>query len=227
MRRFKLSTYLLIILAGQMLISQQLFAQTHYVADELLVNLRSGQGAQYRIIKILKSGISMTELEKGETDEWIRVKTQYGDEGWILTQYLQNQPIAAQKLAIAEARITKLTSGQETLSSETNTLTEQNRELSSELQAARIENQRVTKALDDLQKISGKAIQLDISNKKLTEEYELLKTQIDVLEADNERLGDNSIQTWFLYGAFSVVIGVLITLLVQMLKARRRYTEWA
>lgn len=227
MRRIKLTTSLFILLAGQMFASPELLAQTHYVADELLVNLRSGQGPQYRIKKILKSGVSMTELEKGETGDWIRVKTQYGNEGWILTQYLQKQPIAAQRLAIAEARIEKLTSGQESLSSETSTLTGQNKELSSELKAARIENQSVSKELDDLKKISSRAIQLDVSNKKLTEEYELLKTKIDVLEADNERLADNSIQTWFLYGAFSVVIGVLITLLVQMLKARRRYTEWA
>jgi len=227
MRRIKLTTSFFILLTGQMFAGQGLFAQTHYVADELLVNLRSGQGPEYRIKKILKSGVSMTELEKGETDDWIRVKTQYGNEGWILTQYLQKQPIAAQRLARAEARITKLTSGQKSLSSETATLTEQNKELSSELKAARIENQQVSKELGDLKKVSSRAIQLDVSNKKLTEEYELLKTQIDVLEADNERLGDNSVQTWFLYGAFSVIIGVLLTLLVQMLKARQRYTEWA
>ncbi len=227
MRTFRIFISFLAIIAGQALVSQQVFAQTHYVSDQLLVNLRSGQGSQYRILKILKSGTSMTELEKGETDEWIKVRTQAGDEGWILTQYIQQQPIAAQKLAQAEARIAQLTSGQDTLSSEFDLLKEQNREFSSELQAARIENQRITKELDDLKKISGNAIRLDVSNKKLTEEYELLKTQIDVLEADNERLADNSNQTWFLYGAISVVIGVLLTLLVQVLKARRRYTEWA
>jgi SH3 domain protein len=88
-------------------------ARADYVRDEVYVHLRAGPGLQYKILKMLKSGDSVTRLS--ETDEWIQAQTGEGDVGWMPTGYLSAEPppsvampqVQAQ-LAQAQARIDEL-----------------------------------------------------------------------------------------------------------------------
>lgn len=209
-----------------LIISIPSLAQTRYVSDELLINLRTGAGDQYRITKILRSGTRMTVLEESENGEWVRVQTQAGDEGWVRSQYLQSEPIARQRLAQAEARIAELSNRGESVGSENAQLRQENQQLKSELQAAQAEASRLSRELEELKQISANAVNLNRANQELMEERRLLQTEIDVLKAETERLADDSRQTWFLYGALAVGLGVVITLILQSLRSRRRYSEW-
>lgn len=209
-----------------LLVSTSAAAQTRYVSDDLRINMRTGQGDQFRITKILPSGTKMTVLEQGAAGEWVRVRTPDGDEGWVRSQYLQEEPIARDRLAQAEARIATLSKQRQELGSETSTLEQENQQLSENLKSARAEVQRLSTELEELKLISSNAVNLNQANQQLMEERQLLETEIDVLKAENARLGDDSNQTWFLYGAIAVGIGVIITLLVQGLRSRRRYSEW-
>jgi SH3 domain protein len=217
----------LITLFLVLLFSAGAIAQTQYVSDDLKINMRTGQGDQYRITKILPSGTRLTILEQGEEGEWARVRTPAGDEGWVRLQYLQSEPVARDRLAQAQARIAELTSQSRNLGGETSTLRQENQQLTSELQAARADVQRLSTELDELKRISANAVTLNQTNQQLMEERQLLETEIDVLQAENERLADDSNQTWFLYGAIAVGIGVVLTLLLQGIRSRRRYSEWA
>ncbi|MGQ9424662.1 TIGR04211 family SH3 domain-containing protein [Gilvimarinus sp. F26214L] len=221
MSKSALITFVLILL-----FSAGTFAQTRYVSDELRINMRAGQGNQFRITKILPSGTRMTVLEEGETGEWVHVRTQAGDEGWVRDQYLQDQPIARDRLTQAQARIQELTRERQELGGQSSSLQEENQRLSSELQTSQAEVQRLSSELEELQRISGNAITLNQTNKELMEERQLLETEIEVLQAENERLSDDTKQTWFLYGAMAVGIGVILTLIIQALRSRRRYSEW-
>lgn len=202
-------------------------SQTRYVSDELFVNLRTGQGDQYRITKILRSGTRMEILENGDTTDWIRVRTAAGDEGWVRTQYLQDGPIARDLLVQAQAKIAELNNKQSTLNSSASEIQTQNQTLQEELTASQTEAARYSQELEELKRISANAVQLNASNQKLMEERQILETEIDVLKAENERLSDKSHQTWFMYGAIAVAIGVFLTLLIQRIRARRKYSEWA
>lgn len=209
------------------LLSAGAAAQTRYVSDDLRINMRTGEGDQYRIIKILPSGTKMTVLERGSSDEWVKVRTSGGDEGWVRTQYLQDQPVARDLLAQAQAKIAALSSQRQELGSEASSLEKENSQLRSDLQSAQAEAKRLGAELEELKRISGNAIKLNQTNQQLMEERQLLETEIDVLKAENDRLSDDSKQTWFLYGAIAVAIGVIITLLSQSIRSRRRYSEWA
>lgn len=217
----RISAFILLLI-----ISASSFAQTRYVSDDLRINLRTGAGDQFRITKILRSGTRMTVLEESDNGEWVRVQTQTGDEGWVRVQYLQNEPVARDRLAQAEARIAELSNRGQNVGSENAQLREQNEQLTSDLQAARGESSRLSRELEELKQISANAVNLNRANQELMEERRLLQTEIDVLKAENERLTDDARQTWFLYGAMAVGLGVLITLIVQSLRARRRYSEW-
>ncbi|MEX1032947.1 MAG: TIGR04211 family SH3 domain-containing protein [Cellvibrionaceae bacterium] len=205
----------LITLLLSLFLSAGALAQTRYVSDELRINMRTGQGDQFRITKILPSGTRMSVLEQGTDGDWVRVRTLAGDEGWVRTQYLQDQPIARERLAQAQALVGQAAE-----------LQEQNRELSNQLQATRTEADRLSAELEELRRVSSNAVELNRANQQLMEERQLLETEINVLQAENERLSDDSNQTWFLYGAIAVGIGVIITLLAQSIRSRRRFSEW-
>ncbi|GAB1259794.1 TIGR04211 family SH3 domain-containing protein [Aurantivibrio plasticivorans] len=202
-------------------------AQTRYVSDELRINLRSGEGDQYRITKFLRSGTRMEILEAGSTEDWAKVRIASGEEGWVRTQYLQAEPIARDLLAQARKKIAELTALQNNLNSSSSELQQQNATLSAQLQESQELAEKLGRELDELKRISANAVQLNNANKQLMEQRQILDTEIDVLKAENERLSDNSNQTWFLYGAIAVIIGVLLTLILQKIRMRRSYSEWA
>jgi SH3 domain protein len=67
-------------------------AQTRYVTDQLEITLRAGAGNGYRIVAMLPSGERLQVLEQNE--EWTRVRTGEGRQGWVLSRYLSQTPAA-------------------------------------------------------------------------------------------------------------------------------------
>jgi SH3 domain protein len=85
------------------------------VRDEIRLQLRSGPGNEYRIIKVLKTGDEVARLE--QQDAWLRVRIADGSEGWVPDGFTSAErparlelPAALQKLHEAEARLTELES---------------------------------------------------------------------------------------------------------------------
>ena len=81
-------------------------AETQYVSDHLVITVRTGQGAQFQIIKTLESGEHVEVLETTDTG-YTRIETSDGTEGWVRTQYLATEPVAKEKLERAEAQLLK------------------------------------------------------------------------------------------------------------------------
>ena len=80
----------------------------------------------------------------------------------------------------------------------------------------------------NLKQISGKAVQLDTDNRRLVEESENLRSEVDMLEAENMRLQDKLKSEDFINGALAVLMGVFITLVVPRLwPKRRKSSSWA
>ena len=112
-------------------------AQEHYVRDEIRINMRTGPGNQFRILKVLGSGDAVHKL--AENDSWVNVRTPDGDEGWVPVGYVTpkvpasvNLPRVEAKLAQAQARVGALEAtlgGQADAITELETLRARNLEL--------------------------------------------------------------------------------------------------
>ena len=87
-------------------------------------------------------------------------------------------------------------------------------------------NNQVSKELENIKAISASAIQLNEDNQRLLEENQMLKNEVEVLSTDNQRLNDNQENDAFLNGAFAVLIGVMITLIVPRAWPKKS-TDWA
>jgi SH3 domain protein len=80
--------------------------------------------------------------------------------------------------------------------------------------------------LSALKKLSANAINIANSNKSLGENNQMLKNEIDVLTADNDRLKDKSDLEWFMNGVGAVGFGVLLALIIPRLKFKKRKSDW-
>ena len=85
----------------------------------------------------------------------------------------------------------------------------------------------VAQELHQLKQVSGKAVQLDIDNQRLVEETENLRSNVEMLRAENQRLLDNLDSEDFMNGALAVLLGVVIALVApRLVPQRRKNSGW-
>lgn len=209
--------------------SASLAQDVRYVSDKQLVPLRSGAGSQYRIVhRGIPSG---TKLRVGRTSAdgvWSEITTERGTSGWIRSQYLMQEVPAALKVETAERRASEATSKSAALAAELKEIKADRGQLQSQLNSSGSELSSVSEELSNLKQISSKAVQLDIDNRRLVEDTENLRSKVEMLEGENQRLQDKLRSEDFLNGALAVLLGVILTLVVpRLVPKRRRNSEWA
>ena len=220
---------MLIGLALLTLFCSSLQAQTVYIDDTLYAPVRSGEGSQYRIIhRGLRSGTQVEILEQEEGSDYARIR--YGDdrEGYILTRYLSRTPIAADRLAQANAELETL---RQRLADREAELEQAQSESSSTDQRAQALEQELSETQEELERItalSEDAIQLDRRNTELREAKQELEREVELLATENQRLQDRRDSDFMLIGGGLVFGGVLIAVILPMLKPSKRQSDtWA
>ena len=63
-------------------------------------------------------------------------------------------------------------------------------------------------------------------NQVLIEKNTILESEIDILRGQNDRLSKSQRNTWFLYGALSVLMGALLTYFLTSLSRKNKYDDW-
>jgi hypothetical protein len=105
-----------------LVLAPALAAAADYVRDEIRINMRTGAGNQFRIVKVLTSGDAVTRIS--ESDGWINVKTPAGEEGWVPVGYLTAEAPASVTLPRVEARLAQAQAQIETLQQKLSTQAE-------------------------------------------------------------------------------------------------------
>ncbi len=226
LQRFCLSLFALVLAAAASLASAQ---EIRYISDKQFIPVRSGPGNQFRIVhRGLPSGTKLTVLQESEDGVYSEISTDRGTTGWLRTQYLMSEQPAQLLVDTAEARAAQLAESNRTLQDELNGLNSERDELQGELQGTGGELTAVTEELAALKQISGNAVKLDTDNRRLVQQAEVLKAEVETLEAENQRLNDKLRSEAFMDGALAVLMGVIIALVVPRLwPKRRRSSSWA
>lgn len=202
-------------------------AETRYIIDKVYVDFRSGASNEHRIINNLPSGTKLDMVGLSDDEKWAEVITEDGERGWVRAQYLTDQPIARDLLLEAQRKLTTLSGQSNDLTEQVSSLQQQNNTLQTQLDSATTERDQALSELEEIKRISADALDLNKRHQQLLQDHQALETKLDVANAEIDRLSDDSRQTWFLYGAIAVAIGVVLTLIVQNIRSRRRYSEWA
>lgn len=226
----KLLISLCLIALSTPLLSVTAQAQDRYISDVLYVPLRSGMGNQFRIVhRGLASGSQLELVRESESDdgeEWSLVRTTDGEEGWIRSQFLVSEPTAELKLSSAQQRAENAARESQELRNQLSEAEQRAEQLQGELTEVRERYEALQQEHEQLRTLSSDAVGLHDQHQELSENYQMLQTRYDVIQADNERLKrDSRYQDW-LFGGGILIAGVLLSLILQAIGKRRRQSEW-
>jgi len=200
-----------------------------YISDKQYIPLRSGAGNDYRIThRGLPSGTRLTVSSLSEDGVWAEITTDGGTSGWMRAQYLMKEVPAQIRLNEVLQKSQQAGGLAVALQEEVAALQEEREQLLTQLTDLDSQLGAVTEELAQLKQVSGKALQLDEDNRRLVVDAEQLRSGLDMLEAENQRLRDKVDSEDFINGALAVLLGVIITLVVPRLwPKRRKSSSWA
>ena len=213
-------TWLLLLFA---LVGSVHAAQKAYVDDKLVITLRTGKGNGFQILRTLPSGTALDVLQSD--GEYARVRTPTGLEGWVRTQYLTNEPVAAQRLEQAQARLERAQEANSTLKSQRDELQGQRDRLEQARAELAARSSQLEKELEKLRRLAKAPMRLSRENDAMKSRIGELEAKLNGLTETNATLQDESYRDWFLAGAGVLGVGILLGVLLPRLR-RRRKSGW-
>ncbi len=193
-----------------LLVAANVRADTRYVNDITEITMRLGPGVDFRVIKTLKSGDTVTAISSKKG--WTRVKTESGETGWVVSRYLTADKPASVIANELKGSLAPLRNQVATLKAENDQLAKENQALKEQINTARNEMTKAATAYDNLAKNSKNYLKVKADNKKLLLELDRKKSRIKTLE---KKVSDQYLSTgikWFLAGAGVLIIGIFIGL---------------
>jgi SH3 domain protein len=198
-------------------------AERRYVSDMLIITLRTGQGQEYKVIKTLKTDTPVEVLE--ESESYLRVRTDEGEEGWVAKQYITPEVPKSLIIEGLKEETNKLNARVEELEKDQASLLEQF-EVATQRHGAKVEeleknagnsNQEASRLKIKLAQITEKhntlidqsknVVDLISEQKKLKANNVSLNTRVEHLQQENAGLRNTRRLQWFLAGSGVLLIG--------------------
>lgn len=213
-------------------------AETLYVSDQLVITFRQGKSSEHKILKTLKTGTPLEILEKAEGDNYVKVRLQSGDEGYVLSQYLTNDTPKSilisrlekqvekirEQLAQSEAKraesTQKLKAVQEKQALKEGELTRSITELNLVLAKTKEDLRAATEKYNTLLDNSGKVVEITNDRDRLKKSNEKLSSEVQLLTAENSALLRTGAIKWFLAGGGVFFFGWIIGKISRKKKSR-------
>jgi SH3 domain protein len=188
--------------------------KTVYVIDQITITLRAGQGTQHQILRTLPSGSPLQILSMNEETGYTHVRTKDGVEGWVLSQYLIDEPTSKIKLTAAEQKLARTDAEKKELESAIETLRKE-REAWEQEKTALIAERDQLKVAAPAPDATGPASETD-SPVSLPPEKEA-----EMLRQENQMLKERSKKDWFIAGGVVALAGVIFGLILSRFRVRR------
>lgn len=215
-------TLILVLLLGLVTTAT---AETRYVSDRLDIQMRTGKGTKFRILRMLPSGTALEVLEIDKETGYTRVRAPGGVEGWVLTRVLMKGQAARDKLADAEKRLASLELENRKLSSSFHTLKTEKGSADQELGKFDKENRKLSQELDNIRRTASSSLAIDAENRELKSRIVAYERQVQSLQQENSGLKDRTARDWFMVGAGVVVLGMIIGLIIPRIRWRKK-SSW-
>jgi SH3 domain protein len=201
-------------------------AQTRYVSDRTIVELRRGPSTEYLILRNLEAGEEVQILEQNTEAGYSRVRVaDEGTEGWILTRFLTAEPIARDRLGAAERNLAAARERMGGFEDQVASLTAELATTRTELERARADHGSASKDLADIRLAAANVVEIREQNTSLQQRLIQRDREVEELAAENARLRGRSDQSWFMIGAGVLLGGIVIGLVAPSLRRKRR-SSW-
>jgi SH3 domain protein len=196
------------------------------VTDRTIVEIRRGPSTEFLILRNLEAGERVEVLEQNAEAGYSRVRVaDQGTEGWILTRFLTAEPIARERLVVAEQGLAAARERVTALEGQTAELTRDLTATRAALQQTQANHGNVSKELTDIKTAAANVVEIRDENTRLQQRLSERDREVEALTADNARLAGRSNQNWFVVGAAVLLGGIVIGLVAPSLRRRRR-SDW-
>lgn len=204
---------------GLSCLSLPLVAAERYVSDVVYIALRGDKNPEAEVIqRSIVSGTKLTFVREDigtDNNKWSLVVSPEGKEGWVRSYSLTSEPTAAMKLAKLPREV-----------QDSAKLLAENQSLSAQLEKLQTEHKQLLADTEDMRQAATTSLNLEEDNQKLHAEFQLIQTERDMLKADNERLKDTDRFHHWVYGGGLLLVGVVLSFILQALGRRKRQSEW-
>ncbi len=205
------------LLIGVLLLSAQVIsAADRYVSDVLYIPVRTGASKEYKILGYLKSGDLVTTKE--ESGEFIHIlfDGRRKFDGWVKSRFLVDEPVAAVRLEAYKTDVKKLAAIKSDLV-----------KFKTAAKQAIQEKESYAKQLEHIRNVSQNVIQLDETNKSLTQEMHLLKKELASVKEQNHLLQQNQRNEGIKLGILAIALGAIVGFALPYMKPRngRRHSS--
>lgn len=208
-----------------LLIGTEAGAQTRYVSDELVITFRTGPSSQNAVTRNLTSGDRVEVLEELPDDGYSRVRLPDGEEGWVLTRYLQDERTAALRLETTTSQLAAERQRTAELEQRVGELEAELATTSQSLARAESSAQQVGAELADVREASASAIATREQNESLRRRVAALSNEAEAAEMEIDALRRRDRQNWFIIGAGVLLGGIIVGLVAPSLRRKRR-SSW-
>jgi SH3 domain protein len=201
-----------------LLISYPVTADPHYIRDTLYVPLRAqpAENADF-IEKALPSGTEVTIVDSNPINGYVLTRLPDGTEGYILLQYLVDQPIARERLESLSSELDSLKSeleqarlNQADQRSELNKAEQLTTSHLESLKLAGDENTLLSAELERMTQLSQPAQDREDKYAALQQQFEDLTREMAQLQAKVDQSNTEQQQQWFMIGAGTILFGILL-----------------
>lgn len=196
-------------------------AATWYVKPSAEIPIRSGQGADFKILAVVPDGMTVELLE--EVDPWARVRTPGGTEGWLLKRYLTSEQPLSTAVATLQTENARLEKTSDEVSRKYSELSATHTHSEQELNACRIERDEALHNYETLRQDTADVIGLQKRLAETTRELNETREKLTALELEKKEQKRNTSLLWFLAGG-SVMLGGWF-LGTMTAKSRKRKTS--
>lgn len=172
----------------------------HWVSDSLTTFVRSGPTDGYRIVGTLTSGDPVTVLQT--QGDYTQVRGPDGDEVWVQSQFIQDQPSAQQQLPALQKKVDQLTTRLDGIDDEW--------------------NQRVADMRNELEERQAQVDELQATNNQLNQAYSQSESKMREMQARLDTQEEDLLMRYFMYGGGVAGAGLILGLIVPHLPRRRR-----
>ncbi|NOX08670.1 MAG: TIGR04211 family SH3 domain-containing protein [Gammaproteobacteria bacterium] len=206
--------------------SAPLLAEERYVSDRLEITMRSGQGSQFKIIRMLKSGTPLELIEQDKSSGYSLMRTKRGTEGWVLNRYLMRTPAARTQLEQIKKQQGQLSHEKKKLAKQQQEGEDHLKNLEQSSKKLLINNRSLSKQLEEIHKTASSALAINNENKTLKARLMKIEREQQTLQQEYSALKDRTDRDWFMIGAGVLLLGIIAGLILPRFQWRRRHQDW-
>lgn len=183
-------------------------AAVRYVKPRGEAVVRTGQGNEYKIVAMVKDGVSVELLE--ENDSYSLIKLSNGVEGWILKRFLSVEPPLSDAVAVLRKEKEELQQQEIAATQKVEAMSAMLSRAKTDIDALTAERDKIRVDYQTLQRDTADVVKIKNDLERTAEENGKLVEKLVALEQENAKLKKDKSVNWFLAGAGVLLAGMLL-----------------